>query len=128
MFKKIIIASICCCTTIIACQKETDNNAPVISLLLPTEGQEINATTDSVIIQATMDDADMHNFRYTVTNKADGDTLIHINPRHDHVEHIDFYKGYKLVIDADIDALLVFTAEDHSGNVSTKSVNFKLIK
>ena len=128
MFKKIIIASICCCTTIIACQKETDNNAPVISLLLPTEGQEINAATDSVIIQATIDDADMHNFKYLVTNKANGDTLIHINPRHDHVEHIDFYKGYKLVIDADIDALLVFTAEDHSGNINTKSVNFKLIK
>lgn len=128
MLKKIIIASILCSATIIACKKETDNNAPVISLLSPTEGQEINATTDSVIIQATMDDADMHNFKYLVTNKANGDTLIHINPRHDHVEHIDFYKGYKLIIDADIDALLVFTAEDHSGNISTKSVNFKLIK
>ena len=128
MLKRIILLSICCGTIIIACKKETDKNAPVISLLLPTEGQEINAATDSVIIQATIDDADMHNFKYTVTNKANGDTLIHINPRHDHVEHIDFYKGYKLVIDADIDALLVFTAEDHSGNVSTKSVNFKLIK
>ena len=128
MLKKLILLSICCCVGIIACKKETDTSAPVISLLLPTEGQVINATTDSVIIQATMDDADMHNFKYLVTNKANGDTLIHINPRHDHVEHIDFYKGYKLVIDADLDALLVFTAEDHSGNVSTKSVNFKLIK
>jgi len=128
MLRKIILLSICCSIGIIACKKELDNNAPIISLLLPTEGQVINATTDSIIIQATIDDADMHNFRYTVTNTANGDTLIHINPRHDHVEHIDFYKGYKLVIDADIDAILVFTAEDHSGNINTKSVNFKLIK
>ncbi len=112
----------------IACKKETDNSAPMISLLSPTEGQEINTTTDSVIIMATIDDADMHNYKYIVTNKATGDTLIHINPRHDHVEHIDFYKGYKIAIDANIDALLVFTAEDHSGNISTKSVNFKLLK
>lgn len=128
MLKRIIIPSIICFATIIACNKETDNNAPVISLLSPTEGQEINTTTDSVIIQATIDDADMHNYKYTVTNKANGDTLIHINPRHDHVEHIDFYKGYKVVIAADLNALLVFTAEDHSGNTSTKSVNFKLVK
>ena len=97
-------------------------------MLSPTEGQEINTATDSVLIQATIDDADMHNYHYLVTNKANGDTLIHINPRHNHVEHVDFYKKYKVIVDANVDALLVFTAEDHSGNVSTKAVNFKLLK
>lgn len=112
----------------IACKKETDNSAPVITLLSPTEGQEINTTTDSVIIKASIEDADMHNYKYIVTNKATGDTFIHINPRHDHVEHIDFYKGYKIAVDSNTDALLIFTAEDHSGNISTKAVNFKLLK
>lgn len=128
MFKKIVLISICSFAVFIACKKETDNSGPVITLLSPTEGQEINATSDSVIIKAIMDDPDLHNFKYVVTNKANGDTLIHINPRHDHAEHIDFYKGYKLSIAENIEALLVFTAEDHSGNVSTKSVNFKLLK
>lgn len=128
MLKKITFLICCLGVTFTGCKKETDTTAPVITLLSPTEGQVINTTTDSVFIQATMDDADMHNFTYLVTNKANGDTLIHINPRHDHDTHIDFIKGYKLIVDTTINALIVFTAEDHSGNVSSKSANFKLIK
>ncbi len=101
-------------------KKENDTTAPVITIASPTENQMFNAG-DSVTVSFTVTDEDLHGYSFAIIKTATSDTIVdadidtHANASVNEIfELVDAATQYKLVVGA----------EDHTGNTSTKSVNF----
>ncbi len=120
--KKIIFLSIISIVLSISCKKdaETDTEAPVITITSPTEGQAFNAA-DSVTLSFTATDADFHGYDYVLINTTLNDTIDE-DDQHTHA-NITFSKKY--LLPAASNFKFTVGAEDHNGNASSKSVDFK---
>ena len=109
----------------IACKKEDDSENPVITIFTPTTNQEFESA-DSVTISFKAEDSDLHEVGFTITNTSDNAVLFDFPAEHTHDNPLVFNKNYKIVVASHTDAKLTITAEDHNGNMSSKSVNFHI--
>ena len=101
-------------------KKETDTTPPFITISSPAVG-EMFTSGDSVLVAFSVTDADLHGYDYAIIKTATDDTIFD-NDLHSHAS-ITFNQKFKLS-DAATQFKLIVNGEDHSGNTSSKSVNF----
>lgn len=104
----------------ISCNKKTDTDLPVITIISPASGQMFSIG-DSATISFTITDADLHEFGYAIVNTDTDVTLFEDSP-HTH-GNVSFNQKFKLP-GAATQLELVVEAEDHNGNSNEKSVSF----
>ena len=119
----IIIASI---AGIMACNKDkiTNTLAPVITITSPTSGQMISSG-DSVLIQATVTDEDMHEVTFKVANAADTSIVYFADGVHSHDVDVNYSNKFVTpAVGSHTNVVLMVHAEDHNSHESDKSVTF----
>lgn len=111
---------------ILACGKDgiTGDSDPVITILSPTSGQMIGSG-DSVSVDVTITDDDMHEIAFRVANAAD--TSIHyfeeaIDTHEDNIHYMKKFVAPAVLGHTNV--TLFVHAEDHDGHESDKSVTF----
>ena len=103
-----------------ACKKISDKTAPIITITSPTDGQMFGKG-DSMSVVYTITDEDVHEYSFDWINTTTGDTLT-TEGGHTH-GNVSVNKKFKLPSDA-FNLKILINAEDHTGNVNSKSVNF----
>ena len=117
--KKTIFISIIAIGIAIACKKINDTTAPTITITAPTTNQMI-MVGDSVLVAFTVSDEDLHEVSYLISTVAN-DTLF---SKEEHT-HGNYTLNQKFKTpNAATNMKLTITGEDHTGNTTTKSVNF----
>jgi type 1 fimbria pilin len=108
-----------------ACEhQENDIEAPILTIDEPTEGQSISG---EVHIHGKVTDASLHELEIKVTKDADGSDVFKANPTvHDETMY-DFEEHFTPSgLTGETPVTLTITVEDHSSNVTTKTVKFKI--
>lgn len=100
-----------------------DTTAPVLTIEDPTEGASISG---EVHIHGDVTDESLHEMEIKVTQDSDGAELFKANPTvHDLTEY-QFDEHFTPGVLAETPVTLTITVEDHSDNVTTKTVKFKV--
>jgi hypothetical protein len=116
----IVLITSALCIALACTKKETDTTAPVITISSPTTNQMFNAG-DSVTVSFTVTDEDLHGYDYAIIKTATNDTIVDADI--DTHANANVTEKFELT-DAATQYKLVVGAEDHTGNTSSKSVNF----
>lgn len=102
---------------------DTDTTAPVLTIEEPTEGESISG---EVHIEGKVTDASLHEMEIKVTLDSDGSELFKATPTvHDETEY-SFDEHFTPTVAAETPVTLTITVEDHTDNVTTKTVKFKV--
>lgn len=110
-----------------ACHKddETDKNAPVVNLTAPVENQQYTSG-DTIFIKGLATDESMHEMEIKLTDDANSAVLLDTLPEvHDFTSY-DINNAFKTSVTAVSNYTLLVTVEDHSSNVTTKTVHVKV--
>lgn len=109
-----------------ACGKDdiSGDSDPVITILSPTSGQMISAG-DSVSIDVTITDDDMHEFEVLVARAADTSVHYFEEDMDTHDDNVHYTTKFEVpAVSGHTDVMLFVHAEDHDGNESDRSVTF----
>lgn len=114
-----------CLLTLAACHDDhhngDDTNAPVVVVDTPAENASISG---EVHIEFTVTDESLHEMEVKVTKDSDGSELYVEHPTvHDATEY-DFHEHFTPSVAEETAVTLTITVEDHSSNVTTKTVKF----
>lgn len=124
--KKIIPLSLIAIVTIISCSKNkatTDTTPPTITIISPTDNQMI--MSDSVLVEFTVADPDLHSYQYAITDTIVKDTVTYIDETHIPADGMTSYTfSQKIKVRRPAQLELTVQSQDHSENTSTKSVYF----
>lgn len=102
---------------------EGDTTAPVLTIEEPTEGESISG---EVHIHGKVTDESLHEMEIKVTLDSDGSELFKATPTvHDETEY-HFDEHFTPTVAAETPVTLTITVEDHTDNVTTKTVKFKV--
>ncbi|MDB5228802.1 MAG: hypothetical protein JWN78_2995 [Bacteroidota bacterium] len=131
MTKKFLLCIASITVIMISCKKTTDNAAPVITITSPSDGHMFMPVPDSILVTASITDADMHSYTILATNAATGDTLFSQPETHVHDETVTINQKFKASYTTTPIASTAFeleiSAEDHNSNESSKTVHFNVM-
>lgn len=131
MSKNIILLLLSFTAIMSSCKKTTDNAAPVITITSPSDGHMFMPVPDSILVTATITDADMHSYTILAINSTTGDTLFSQPETHLEEQSITINKKFKASYTTTPIASTAFeleiSAEDHNENESSKTVNFSVM-
>lgn len=103
--------------------EEPDTAAPVLTIEDPVEGASISG---EVHIHGEVTDQSLHEMEIVVTKDSDGSELFKVTPTvHDEAEY-HFDEHFTPTVAEETPVTLTITVEDHSDNVTTKTVKFKV--
>ena len=101
----------------------TDTTTPVLIIEEPAEGESISG---EVHIHGKATDESLHEMEIKVTQDSDDSELFKATPTvHDETEY-HFDEHFTPTVAAETPVTLTITVEDHSDNVTTKTVKFKV--
>lgn len=123
--KKLIFLSIIAGTLVIACSKkaETDTTPPSITITSPTANQMV--MSDSVLVEFTVADPDLHSYQYTITDTIVKDTVAAIDETHIPTDGMTSYTfRQKIKVRRPAQLKLEVISQDHTENTNSKSVYF----
>lgn len=118
--KKIILITCMMMVFAMACKKENDTENPTVTITAPV-ANDMFGIGDSILIEFTAVDADMHGYDLQVLNTSDS-TIVFEDAAHTH-GNVTYSQKFKSP-DVATNMELIVTGEDHNGNTSTKSVHF----
>lgn len=124
MSYKLLFAAVCSLLFIASCHKhEEENNAPVLTIENPIEGASLSG---EIHIHGKVTDESLHEMEIKVTKDADASTLLTATPSvHDKTEY-SFDEHFTPAVSEETAVTLTVTVWDHSDNVTTKTVKFKV--
>lgn len=108
----------------IACKKTEDVTQPSITINSPTTAQEFNG--DSVVINFTVNDEDIHEVGFTINRSTDDSLLYEYPMTHLHSNPYTYSQTLSIAVPSHTDAVLTITAVDHNENESTSTVEFHI--
>ncbi|MCB9034300.1 MAG: hypothetical protein H6553_10715 [Chitinophagales bacterium] len=111
-------------TVVIACEKNEDVTQPSIVINSPTAAQEFKK--DSVIINFTINDEDIHEVGFTINRLSDDSLLYDYPMTHLHSNPYTYLDTLSIVVPDHTDAILTITAVDHNENESSAEVEFHI--
>lgn len=123
--KKLIFLSIIAGTLAIACSKkaETDTTPPTITITSPTTNQMV--MSDSVLVEFTLSDPDLHSYQYAITDTIVKDTVAFVDETHIPTDGLTTYTfSKKIKVRRPAQLKLEVQSQDHTENTSSKSVYF----
>ncbi len=120
--------------TFTACEEDDDDHhngpdteAPVFTITSPT-AMQVFMNTDTVFLKGTVaDDKSMHELDIEIKNSAN-DSILYSKTQsvHDLTTYdIDFF--WKSSVNDHTNALVIFSAEDHGGNVGRDTVHIHIM-
>lgn len=125
-FKSILFSAFCLLLTTAACTKhnhddDTDTTAPVLTITSPSENASLSG---EVHIHGAVTDESLHEMEIKVTKDADGSEIFKATPTvHDKTDY-SFDEHFTPVVNSETAVTLTITVEDHSANITTKTVKF----
>lgn len=117
--KKISAIILIFSATLFACNKVQDTTSPVITIFRPTSTDEFNK--DSVIVSFKVEDEDLHEVGFTINRFGDDSLFYEIPMSHAHDNPLLFLDTLSVLPTLHADYVLKIKAEDHEGNMSTKT-------
>jgi hypothetical protein len=121
--KKYLIILIAIIAGVAACKKD-DAAGPEVIVNSPTNGQMISSG-DSVLIDFTAADEDLHEVTLTVVKESDPGVEYFADGAHVHGTETHYSEKFVApAVVAHTNVVLNIHAEDHNGNATDKSVTF----
>lgn len=120
--KSLLFAAFCL-VTLAACHKDDDKNAPVVTVIEPTDASSVSG---EVHIQIHVTDESLHEMEVKVTKDSDGSELYKATPEvHDETDYT-FHEHFTPTLTAETPVTLTVTVADHGDNTTTKTVKFSV--
>ncbi len=106
-----------------ACKDETDTEKPTIDIESPANNDTIVLSADSIHIEFTAADPDLHEVNSRITQN--NGTVLYNDDAHVHTTVLLYHKHFMPNSIATLTPLrLIVSASDHSGNLQTDSISF----
>ncbi len=112
-----------------ACHKDTtDKTAPKVTIITPIASSVLPTGKGFSITGTVSDNTGLHEMSIVVTQVSDGKELFNVAPVVHDLTDYTFKEIWTPALTANTDVKVVVTATDHSSNIGTATVLFKVTK